>query len=121
MYSVPAEAPEILLCEVAQVAFPFTSTELGLNPPWNQPHVIPFAFSRSPTFCPLMVIKVLVGMVQSSSATDGLGSPITEPAETFPAGFPEVTVAPCVCPAMRFKTPGVEGPKVVPNELSLIA
>src|SRR5690242_12445079 len=97
--------------------------ELGLNPPWNQPQVIPFAFKRLPTFWPFMVMRVLVGRVQSSSTSDGRGSPMTEVEGrlTFPAALPCVMLAPLVCPEMRFKAPGVDGPKVVLKELSLMA
>ncbi len=59
---------------------------------------------------------VLSRLLQRSPV--GCGSPIT-----VPAGVTAelVCAKPCVCPEMRFSAPGVEGPKVVEYELSLIA
>ena len=50
----------------AQTAAPSALRELGLKPPWNQPHVTPFAFRRSPAFWPDIETFVLLWMVQSS-------------------------------------------------------
>src|SRR5690349_18306552 len=112
----------MLLWAVAHTAVPSDFTELGLKPPWNHPHVTFFAFNRSPMFLPDIEMYVLGGArVQSSSDGSGRGSPITEPDETLPAALPAVTVAPCVCPAIRFSAPGVDGPNTVPKELSLMA
>ena len=86
---------------------------------------MPRALSSSPTLLPDIVTNVFLGGSQSSSA--GRASPITVPkpvfasiAFTLPAAEPLTTVAPQVCPATRFSAPGVDGPKVVPNELSLM-
>src|ERR1700716_3394604 len=96
-------------------AFPFF-TPVGLKPPWNQPQVMFLAFSRSPTFLLLGDIATVGLPEQSSNA--GSGSPITVPFDVLSgmAGG----VAPWVCPLTRLSAPGVEGPNVVLNELSLI-
>src|SRR5205085_7153097 len=112
----------MFLCVLAQTAVPSAFTEEGLKPPWNHPHVIPFAFRRSPTLRPDMVTLVLVCVVQSSSVAGGLASPINEPlVPTMPLVEPDTTLTPCVWPAIKFNAPGVEGPNVVPKLLSLIA
>src|SRR5215469_15467251 len=94
------------------------------NPPMNEPQVTPAAFSRSPIFWPDMVIWVRLGLEQMSP--DGSGSPITAPVVAALAMFPLadrllVMVPANVVPATRLRSPGVEGPKEVPKELSLIA
>src|SRR6266851_2675478 len=94
------------------------------NPPINEPHVTPALFSRSPTFCPDMMICARFGLEQTSP--EGSGSPITAPAVAAPAifplgDFPFMIVPSNVLPATRFSNPGVEGPKIVPKELSFIA
>ncbi len=48
----------------------------------------------------------------------GCGSPMTVP---FAVTAGLVRAKPCVWPETRFSAPGVDGPKVVENELSLIA
>src|SRR6516162_439200 len=98
------------MCEVAHTATPFT-TEDGLKPPWNQPHVMFCLFSRSPTLVPDIAAFGALATVQSSLAASGRGSPITVPFETTPAM--SGVVAPCVCPLIRFNAPTVEGPKFV--------
>ena len=55
---------------------------------------------------------------QSSSA--GSGSEIIVPCTTIVSSS-TVSVAPCVLPEIRLIAPGVEGPKLVPKELSLSA
>src|SRR6185312_3897904 len=105
--------PTFVCCE-PQIALPLPSTPVGRKPPSNQPHVRCLALSRSPTFWPDIVT---VPLAQSSSAVDGSGSPITVPFSTPLAA----TVAPCVWPLTRSSAPTVEGPKFVPNELSLSA
>ena len=61
------------------------------------------------------------GIEPTNVKVEGRGSPMTDPAETFPGAVPAVIVAPWVWPEMRFSAPGVEGPNCVLNELSLIA
>ena len=39
---------------VAQAAVPPAPVLDGLNPPWNQPHVIPASVSRSPMLRPVI-------------------------------------------------------------------
>ena len=103
------------MCAVAQVT---GSVEEGVNPPWNYPQVTPFVFNRSPTFLPVICT---VSRVEQSSKK-GCGSPITDQSTTSWLMSPvPPSMAPWVWPAMRFKCPGVDGPKVVLKELSLIA
>src|SRR5581483_5152546 len=87
------------------------------NPPWNQPQVIPFAFKRSPTFLLFGSVEVVLSRVSHLSPA-GCGSPITV---RFNVTAGLVVANPCVWPEMRFRAPGVEGPKTVLKELSLIA
>src|SRR5437868_2674090 len=98
----------MLACCVAQTAIPSAFTELGLNPPWNHPHVMFLVLSRSPAFLPDNETVVRPAGTQSSKA--GRASPMTELPETLPAAEPFTSVAPCVCAAIRFRAPGVEGP-----------
>ncbi len=49
----------------------------------------------------------------------GCGSPITLPVAAGTA--PPSAVNPCVWPEIRLSAPGVDGPNIVLNELSLIA
>src|ERR1700674_571361 len=100
---------------------------MGAKPPWNQPHEMPLALSRSPTFVPEIVIMLVpcnFGLVRTQSSSPGRGSPMTEPVVFAPAMLPLALagtpfgrfaprVAPKVFPEMRFTAPGVEGPNVV--------
>src|SRR5579862_1524196 len=108
----------MLACAVAHTAVPATTDE-GLKPPWNHPQVMCLAFSRSPTFIPDMEALAALAIVQSSKAAIGRGSPITVPLATLFAMSGVVT--PWVCPEIKFRAPGVDGPNVVLKELSLIA
>src|SRR5262245_35424877 len=130
--------PPTLLCVAPQTANPVgesAAVTVGLNPPWNQPHVMPLRFSRSPTFVPSMAprLKVDVWLVSAQSSHAGSGSLMTVPT---PAPFGDCTTKgsdvmvcvteltatmPCVLPEIRFTAPGVDGPNTVSNELSLIA
>src|SRR2546421_12590788 len=83
------------------------------KPPVNQPQVTPLSFSRLPTLRP--DIATLSRVVHTSPL--GCGSPVTVPSVTSVLG-PE---APWVWPDTRLSAPTVEGPKLVPYELSLIA
>src|SRR5215471_6048488 len=107
-------------CEVPQTAAPLTTAE-GANPPWNQPQVTSCAFRRSPTFLLLFDRAALdaVAIVQSSFAATGRGSPMIVPLATLFAM--SGVVVPWVWPLIRLSAPGVDGPKVELNELSLIA
>src|SRR2546428_506000 len=87
------------------------------KPPWNQPQVTPFAFSRSPMFLSFGSTVVVTSLVSQISPA-GCGSPITVP---FAVTAGLVVAKPCVCPEMRLSAPGVDGPNPVPYELSLIA
>src|SRR5713101_5394661 len=103
--------------------------------PWNQPQVMPLAFSRSPTFLPDTVIWLTfwnLGFDATQSSSNGRGSPIIAPVVIALAMLPDALaglpfgrvgnkVAGNVFPATRLSAPGVEGPNVVPQELSLIA
>src|SRR5579863_707113 len=104
-----------------------TAAEVGAKPPWNQPQVMPLAFTRSPTFrpssskVPLVTVPPL-STPQSSSA--GSLSPVTVTAvklATLPPLNAKARCALPVCPETRLRTPGVDGPKVVLKELSLMA
>src|SRR5882724_3849319 len=108
-------APPTLVVLAPHTATPLF-TAVGRKPPWNQPQLMPLAFSKSPMFWPLTVMLLALGEEQSSSA--GLGSPITVPLATLKDADAE---APWVWPEIRLRAPGVEGPKVVPKELSLNA
>jgi hypothetical protein len=80
------------------------------KPPWNQPHVVPLALSRSPIFLFFGSVDVVVSRVSHLSPV-GCGSPMTV-VLAVTAGL--VVVKPWVCPATRLSAPGVEGPNVVP-------
>ena len=88
------------------------STPQSANPPWNQPHVIPLAFSRSPTFLPDIVTVLSMPATQSSSAgrrrRSGSGHNLLG---RVPAR--DRLLAPCVWPEIRLSAPGVDGPNPV--------
>src|SRR5262245_24381681 len=109
-------APAMFLWLVAQTATPFTTDE-GLKPPWNHPQVIPSLLRRSPTFVPDIAAFGAAAGVQSSAK--GRGSPMMVPLSTLFAM--SGVVAPWVWPEIKFSAQGVEGPKPVLKELSLIA
>src|SRR5215471_16922645 len=108
----------MLVWAVAHTAMP-PVTDDGLKPPWNQPQVMPFLFSRSPTFVPLIAAFDADVIVQSSFAATGRGSPMMVPLSTVLAIAG--VVAPWVWPEIRLSAPTVDGPKLVLKELSLIA
>src|SRR5215469_5676885 len=120
------------ICAAAQVAgvcvepSGFTTAgEVALNPPSNQPQVIPLRLSRSPTFLPVICTVPLPVTVPPASAPQsskaGSGSPVTVTGVKL-ATFPPAKVLARrplpVWPETRFKAPTVDGPKLVPKELS---
>src|SRR5919201_1556961 len=103
--------PALLACDCVQF----------LKPPWNQPHVTPLALSRSPMFLLLGSIEVLTSRVSQMSPA-GCGAPILVVFGV--TAMPKAVASgekPCVCPETRLMAPGLEGPKTVLNELSLMA
>src|SRR5437016_14431151 len=124
----------MLKCADAQTGAPVAVREVGLKPPWNQPQVTFPALSRSPTFWPPIETLFLVGLAQASNRGSGSLITVSEPCfcagpdgagqpvhAALPAGKSPPQVAPKVLPATTSKAPGVDGPKPVPYELSLIA
>src|SRR5208282_1400804 len=105
----------MLMCDDPQTAFPCKVRLVGLKPPWNHPHVTPAAFKRSPIFCPFIAIVVLA----EQSSYVGSASPMTVPFAETPGRL--AGVAPAVLPETKFSAPGVDGPNVVPKELSFKA
>ena len=103
-----------LRCVASQVALPVPSTEVGLKPPWNQPQVMLCAFSRSPTFLPRELDAARAGAVVELRLRVADDRVVLDAA----AGR---HVVPCVWPLTRLIAPSVDGPKLVPKELSLIA
>src|ERR671937_2234783 len=99
--------PALLACDCWQ----------SRKPPSNQPHVTPLAFSRSPTFLLFGSTDLDVSRVSQMSPA-GCGSPIIVP---FAVTAGLVCAKPCVCPETRLIAPGLDGPKTVLKELSLIA
>src|SRR2546425_10654998 len=93
------------------------------------------AFSSSPTFLPDTVIWLTfwnLGFDATQSSSNGRGSPITAPVVAALATLPSALaglpfglvgnkVPGKVFPETKLSAPGVDGPKVVPQELSLIA
>src|SRR5262245_44999170 len=106
----------MLRCAVSQTALPPLSAAAleGLKPPWNQPQVTLRLLSRSPMFLPDIVMPPAL----AQSSLNGCGSPIIVLFSTEPAMFG--MSEPCVWPEIRLIAPTVDGPKLVPNELSLI-
>src|ERR1700694_1470266 len=104
----------MFVCVEPHAAMPPTFA-VGVKPPWNQPQVTCLALSSSPMFVPLMA------MVEPDEhwSWAGSASPYTVPLLVTPDSTAGVT--PWVCPETRLSTPGVDGPKPVLNELSLIA
>src|SRR6267142_4267357 len=88
------------------------------KPPLNQPQVIPFSLSRSPTLRLFGSTEAEVSRVSQMSPV-GWGSPNTVPAAVTAKGRSGVN--PCVWPETRLRAPGVDGPKTVEYELSLMA
>src|SRR5258705_531152 len=125
----------MLLCCVPQTAKPAALVEVGLNPPWNQPQLTFLALSRSPMFLRGGGAGGLVGvwLAPEQSSWGGWGSPYTVPRPalfsglTPPGSSPLAPVlgstgkAPPVWPEIRLSAPGVDGPNVVSQLLSLIA
>src|SRR5579862_1650912 len=113
----------------------------------NQPQVIPLpGFTRlpkrSPTFIPVIEAWLVLNncpFEKTQSSYAGRASPISAPAKAVPDGAvcpPQIRpdalegfplgrfgsmVAPAVVPATRFSAPGADGPKMVLQELSLMA
>src|SRR6202021_3898589 len=104
----------------AQTDTPLT-TDDGVKPPWNQPHEMPRAVSKSPMFRLVLFMPTTSVLLQSSNA--GSGSPMTLPAMTssFALFLLVVGPTPPVIPEITLIAPTVEGPKLVPWKLSLIA
>src|SRR6202034_128607 len=84
-----------------------------LNPPANQPQVMPAALSRSPIFCP----PICAVPLPEQTSPYGSGSPITVyPPFPSPTKLPVPPVwftTPLVWPEIRLIAPTVEGPKLV--------
>src|SRR5437667_12912535 len=92
-----------------------------LKPPWNQPQLTPFAFSRSPMLRSFGSICVVTSRVSQMSPA-GCGSPMI--VVFVVTAMPNDVASgekPCVCPDMRLTAPTVDGPKFVSYELSDIA
>ena len=104
----------MFVCDEPQTALP-PEREVGLKPPWNQPQVTLWRFRSSPTFVPVM----LAVSVPEQSSNAGSGSPMIVPLAISSGAV--AAVVPCVLPDTRLIAPGVDGPKVVPNELSFSA
>ena len=106
-----------------QPVVPFGLVTVRSNPPANQPQESPAAFSRSPTFLPLMVTWLRVGAEQTSPI--GSASPIRVrppwPSATSSPDPLSVALIPLVCPEIRLIAPGEEGPKFELYELSFSA
>src|SRR3984893_19559145 len=95
------------------------------------------AFNRSPTFLPLIRMRVFFAVpttgVETQSSNSGRGSPMNAPEYKPPAILPAelpgvlpsdakgVSVGPAVLPEIRLIAPGVDGPNPVLKELSLNA
>src|SRR6185312_17426787 len=117
-------------CVLPQTAPPLL-VEVGAKPPWNQPQVTCCAFSRSPTFWPLITpsAPVVVWFVSEQVSKYGSTSPFIEPSwmALDVAGWLGLVAqagvranAPAVSPDITLSAPGVDGPKVVSQSLSLI-
>src|ERR1700761_6535024 len=131
--------------EDAQTAKPVelaAAVVVGLKPPPNQPQVTPCSFSRSPTlrdgkFGSLKAAPSVGAPPQSSrpeSASPTIVKPLPPSETRTPPAMASASTcasmagvtslpaawAPWVWPEMRLIAPGVDGPKVVPKELSLI-
>src|SRR6266566_5594406 len=121
----------MLACAAPQTAKPAVLVLVGLKPPWNQPHVMLFWSSRSPTLRPWSAARLLVlawlPPEQSSNAGSGspntvptpwaLGEPATDGSVTWAPVFGFTAMASLDEPEIRFSAPGVEGPNWVSNEL----
>src|SRR5208337_198893 len=98
-----------------QPVVPFGFTTVRSNPPMKLPQDTPAASNRSPMVLLDMVIWSRVGAEQTSPIGSGSPTTVREPSgPPFTSEVPRVAVAPLVWPEIRFNTPGVEGPKVVP-------
>src|SRR6516164_4785175 len=105
---------------------------VGRKPPWNQPQDRPALLSSSPMFLPDIATASRV----EQSSQYGWASPVSEK-PPFPSAVMSpfgaaavetvglltmcVVSTPPVLPEARLIAPGVDGPNVVPKELSLIA
>src|SRR5262249_31619823 len=107
----------------AQLVVPFAFFTFNANPPINEPQLTPPSFNKSPMFLPAICTWFRVGAEHTSPM--GSGSPTTVNDPLPPSVSLPVPVLTCdnplVCPATRFNNPGVDGPKTVSYELSLIA
>src|SRR3979411_2850649 len=91
----------MLACAEPQTAKPAALVLVGLKPPWNQPHVMLLALSRSPTLRPCSAARLLVLVwllaEQLSRAGGGAPNPVPTPwASGEPTTFGSVTCAPVV-------------------------
>src|ERR1700755_1823446 len=78
-----------------------TNGDVGVKPPWNQPHEIPFAESKSPTF--LFVASMPIFSAPLQSSYQGSGSPITALAVT-PFSVVVTTSPAATAPASAFRS-----------------
>ena len=124
----------MLVCVAPHTArLPPLDGVVGPKPPWNQPHVMPLALSRSPMLRPVALTRWLTPCAEQSSSK-GCGSPIIEPTPetgsgsmSAPAGgtgapvVESTSMKPWVLPDTRLIAPGVDGPKLLPKKRSDIA
>src|SRR5882757_11317749 len=114
-----------MLTAAVERAHPVVPLELVMvrsNPPSKKPHVTLAALSRSPMFLPDMLKFLLVEEQMSPAGSASLMS-VNPPLPSATTAVPGLTalITPFVCPEIRLRAPGVDGPKVVLNEWSLIA
>ena len=91
------------------------STEVGLKPPWNQPQADAAGVEQVTDVLARELDAVRVGAVVE------LGLRVADDRAVLDAAEPLGTSVPWVWPETRLIAPTVDGPKFVPNELSLIA
>src|ERR1700678_868406 len=108
----------------AQPVVPLALTACRLKPPTNEPQVRLAALSRSPMLLAVdMTVFDAVGFEQTSpkgsSSLVSVKPPL--PSATVPAGVTAGLVTPLVVPANMLSRPGVDGPKLSVQALSLIA
>src|SRR5580658_5796756 len=105
-----------------QLVVPFELVIVRSKPPSKKPQETPLSFSRSPMFLPAKFPR-LVELEQTSPVGSASLTNVMPP---FPSlitedSAPLIVCTPLVCPEIRLMAPSVEGPKLVPYELSLIA
>ena len=105
-----------------QPVVPLVFFAVRSKPPMNEPQVIPASFRRSPMlFLPRVYLILWSGRtdVANRIRIANHGHDELPPSIHYP-NHSELGHA-VVCPETRFSRPGVEGPKVVLYELSLMA